>query len=381
MISLLDLDRKEVIKKFWTYRSVVNGKNFFKYYPDFDINFYKTSNSLLGDDKDICDEFWKYGQFQSKQYRNKYTIVFYLDKINDAVGGANILLYTAHKINQMKHPKISAKIYTANGVNIANRFVSENDYATPFEFTNNHTVVVYPENIKGNPLKGKNVIRWILLKLDYVIAKNKFWKKKDRIYSWEPHDVFSRLTLPMHPKNMFDCEIKNNYKNLKTIDSVHLIKKARLLIKDFNNYTIYNPSHKDLNQHPIHSICLDEKDSLYPQEMIKMFDSSKYFYCYDINTFWAVIAPLCGCITILCPPNKPLDRTKYFQDTMLYHPSGYTHTAGIATNNSKEEIEIAQKTLSISNDSITKLIDLYEKDFMLWLEKDVIEYLDKINKK
>jgi hypothetical protein len=369
--SLLNLTRKEVIKNFSKYRYIVNGNNFLKYYPDFDIEYYKTNNNLIGlSNKEIIKDFVVSGQFKSKQYRNKYTIVFYFDRINDSAGGVNILLHTAYKINQMSHPQISAKVYSADGFNIGNQFVRVDDYATPFEFTNNHTIAVYPENVKGNPLKAKHVIRWILLEPKYGFVQNKFWRKKDRAYSWEPSDLYPRLTLPMHPKNMFENLLIHNQNN-KTIENICLVKKARLFLD----------IHKDLNQHPADSLSLESVDVFEPNKMIEIFKASKYFYCYDVNTFWAVIAPLLGCITILCSPKQKLDRETYFKKTMLYHPSGYIHDAGIAIDNSKEEIEYAQKTLHIANQSINTLIDLYEQDFYQWLNTEVIEYLNKINNK
>jgi hypothetical protein len=369
--SLLHLTRKEVIKNFSKYRYIVNGNNFLKYYPDFDIEYYKTNNNLIGlSNKEIIKDFVTSGQFKSKQYRNKYTIVFYLDRINDSVGGASILLYTVYKINQMQHPQISAKIYTADGLNIRHKFVGVDDYATPFEFTNDHTIAVYAENVRGNPLKAKHVIRWILLEEKYGFVLKKFWRKKDRVCSWEPSDWYPRLTLPMHPKNMFENLLIDNQNN-KTIENICLVKKARLLL-DID---------KDLNLHPADSLSLESVDVFDPNKMIEIFKASKYFYCYDVNSFWAVIAPMLGCITILCSPKQKLDRETYFKKTMLYHPSGYIHDAGIAIGNSKEEIEYAQKTLHIANQSINILIDLYEQDFRQWLNTEVIEYLNKINNK
>lgn len=383
----LDLTHEQVVEKFLKFRGLSNSI-FLHYYPDFDVDFYKQKYLLDGSDRDIMKNFWLIGQYKSRRYKNKYTIVFYINKINDAVGGANILLHAIKTINQLNHPKIDAKIYVANGLDIANRFVRRNDYCTPYEFNNDHTIAVYPENVIGNPLNAKNVIRWIFLPVDIDDQSEsvKKWNKKDRIYSWEPDLNHNRLVLPMSPiimfPNIYDYTINNDTRKGK---SVYLVKKGRFFVPNFDHYKVHDTFHKDLNKHPSDSICLDYFDSQKPEQMIEMFHNSEFFYCYDPNSFWAVIAPLCGCITILCIPEQQKkqkrfkNRKNYFQQSMLYHKSGHLHDAGIAFGDSNKEIEYARATLPKAKESIDKLIKLYEQDFFQWLDEDVVKYLDNIN--
>jgi len=349
--------------------------DFYKEYPDFDMSFYKKKYNIEGTDDEIIQDFWNEEQYKRKErriYNDRIKIVLYLSSLSTGgCGGLEAMLRLAQKINQGDTSKIYAKIYNATaGIKRNNPFC--NDFASPHEI-NDRTIVVYPEVIKGNPLGAKNVIRWILLDLGIEMPSNHYltWGQKDLIYFWEPKIGQPQLAIPFISEN-----IKNTNKDIPRRDTCYMIKKGRLyqnigsrILDSDNNY-----SNGLKVIHSSQSIAIDNGVMIENLPIEEIFNGCKIFYCYDPNCFYAIMAPICGCITVLYPHDRYSSKEDYIKQR-IYTKNGYVHFAGIAYGDSKEEIENAFKTLPQAKESLNKLISLYEVDFTNFMS-DIFEYMN-----
>ena len=325
---------------------IYSSNSFNLLYNDFDINYYKKYYNLEGNDIDIIHNYHVMRKTKKLIYNDRIKIVIYTPKIYVNCGGIVILHYIAKVINDLNYKNIYAKLYTYDGTKYKNEFC--NDFADPFEI-NDNTIVIYPEIIKGNPLNAKNVIRWILLDLGLEMPLDHFinWNKSDIVYHWEPSKLQNtkQLTVPY-----FNTKIKK-YNNTTRSGSCYLIKKGRFMHKNINN------------MHPSDSICIDD---ILIDEIINIFNKCKYFYCYDPNTFYILIAPLCGCITILYPLEN-YSKKDLFKNRMTCK-GDYIFDSGIAYGNSNEEIQYAENTLNSTTTNFNKLLDLYKNDITIFLD-------------
>jgi hypothetical protein len=277
----------------------INDIEFNKIFFDFDIDFYKKNNNDLLNYliiNNITDEiskkflkqhFYNFGRFERRIYNNKIKIIIVSDLFTDsghASGGALACYYLAYLINNLKS-NFYAKILTYSNSIIQNNFC--NDLAIIGEI-NNNTILIYPDGSAGNPFSGKYVIRWMLQELGNFRPKDffKFWSKDDFVYHWENLGNLKKirilLTPYMNEKYKIDKET-----HFKREGSCYLIKKYK-----------YNNDINNLDFHENESILID---NLPLDGIIKTFQTTKTFYCYDINSFHWLAALLCGCKSIVYP--------------------------------------------------------------------------------
>ena len=360
------------------YKSVEldNTIDFYKEYPDFDMSFYKKKYNIEGTDKEIIEDFWNNQQYKEKDkrvYNDRIKVVVYVPyPLNESNGGLVALCRLAQKINQGDTSKIYAKIYTPFGV-VAKKNKYCNDFASPHEI-NDRTIVIYHENVSGNPLAAKHVIRWVLLDMGITTPINNClsWNKKDLIYFWEPKIGHPQLAMPF-----IEEDIKNTNKDISRRDTCYLIKKGKFLQDNKRKHTL--DDHNDYSfglkvMHPKLSLGIDTGNIGDILSLPELFNGCKIFYCYDPISFYAMMAPLCGCITVLYAHDRYSSKEDYIKRG-LYHKNGYSHFAGISYGDSKEEIDNAFKTLPQAKESLNKLISLYEIDFTN-LMSDIFEYMN-----
>ncbi|MDD6134935.1 MAG: hypothetical protein PUB49_09635 [Selenomonadaceae bacterium] len=197
---------------------------------------------------------------------------------------------------------------------------------------NDDTIVIYPEIVYGNPLRAKNVVRWLCYYYPYNVDDNNAYSTNDFFVAYR--DIFNNEVL--NPKglllkvNNFDGELYRNYNHEERHGCCYIIRKG-IARKDL-------PSSFD---GPI-------IDDLPEAEKIKVFNHSEYCYSYDTQTFYSSIAALCGCksIVVLEP-----GRTKqcYRDDNDLDY--------GVAWGCSEEELQRAQSTVC----KLQEVIDDWER--------------------
>lgn len=219
----------------------------------------------------------------------------------------------------------------------------------PF-FNKKKTIVVYPEVVYGNFLRANNVVRWLLY----------YYKWKD-LQSYDSSDLFIcyRQLFNDWELNPQGYEIK-----LVSFDS-NLYRQYNFKDRAGNCYVLRKGANrKDLPSSfdgPVIDYGMKEA------EIVEIFNTHKFCYLYDTQTFYAKIAAVCGCIPIVVlePGKSKEDYLKGEEISML----------GVAYGDSSEEIKKAIDTrealiksldYSDSNDiNILKFIDLLNVRFNL----------------
>jgi hypothetical protein len=286
--------------------NIFNIHNFNKIFWDFEPSVYKEFYKDLKEFNDykLKKHYWSEGRYQNRIYNNKLKIIIYCNpwNINDnyfGAGGDTVLYRFAKLINEQTYKNVYAKIYTHNRINIENPFC--NFFAEDNEI-NPRTLVVYSDGCEGNPLKSKNVMRWILLEIGTLYRDINFYKSwglNDIVYHWEKSHILKNTKILNI--NYVDQKFKNlNNKRYK--NSCYLVKKRILEINNKNIEFI----------HPKNSICIDEIKLDY---IVNYFNICKKFYCYDLKTFFIIGAIICGCKVILVPDSR--DKKTYIESTLL----------------------------------------------------------------
>lgn len=197
-------------------------------------------------------------------------------------------------------------------------------------FTDDDTIVVYPELIWGNPLKAKNVVRWFLSFNPYV--GEEAYGKNDLVISYR--EIFNDKELNPECRlcymTNFDYDLykQNNFGERK--GTCYIIRKGKDrkdLPKDFDGPII---------------------DTMSEQDIVKTFNTCERCISYDTQTFYTSIAAMCGCLPIVVtePGKTRSDYTR--QDDTIY---------GVAYGFDEKEINYALDTRK----ALTEHIDGFKK--------------------
>lgn len=159
------------------------------------------------------------------------------------------------------------------------------------------SIVIYPEIINGNPLRIKNVVRWLLhnpgfhtKQIDYSANElyYKFNSAIDDFYYEGSYLSQNELKVIFYPLGVYNNDVEME----RDIECCHLIRKGK----------------EKPPIHPKHSIQID---GLPHTEIAKIFKRSKRFISYDDYTAYSIFAALCGCESIVVP-EKNCDLTAWY---------------------------------------------------------------------
>jgi hypothetical protein len=147
------------------------------------------------------------------------------------------------------------------------------------------TVVVYPELQRGNPLRARNVVRWLL------------YHDAGRAYEFGPDEMFFRVDKNFdHPAisggapDLFLYEIHPAYRDHGRTDrtgACYMLRKGK------GKPRIPETEGAEL---------LDGKSH---EEIAEAFNRCEVFYSYDEATMYSQYAALCGCLSIVIPGDYP----------------------------------------------------------------------------
>lgn len=308
------------------------------------IDFYRnqTHNDLLY----IFNKNYDVKSYQvPSDYKDKIKIVIYTPPIDHACGGVMVMYNLMKTIGSLNKSNIVPLIYSYDHRIYKNNFC--NNFFNPF-LIDDKTVVIYPETISGNPLAAKHVVRWILLDLGLEVPKDRYkqWKSTDLVYHWEPVSL-------KNTKQLVDIWINpkvTKYNHNKREKISYALKKMQWIPHSLhpNGLTKY---------HSDETISIDGMDN---EETIKTLNESLAFYCYDPNSFYAIMAPLCGSITVLHPVHN-MNKKQFLQSRILYHKdTNFYFDSGIAYGNSTSEIKRAFETVTNAGVEFSKLASLYK---------------------
>lgn len=192
---------------------------------------------------------------------------------------------------------------------------------TNWPYVDDDTIVVYPEVIFGNPLAAKHVVRWFLNVNPYT-----------GIYIGEQ---------PHGKDDLFICYVQQ-------FNDIGLNPTGRQVELLHFNYDVYKRTNYGYREGSCFIIRKGNTrsdlpsslpgiiiDALSEEEKVEVLNKCKYCYSYDTHTLYAVVAAVCGCVSIVVP-----EPGKKREDYLDSDEKGW----GIAYGDSPEEIEFACKT-------------------------------------
>lgn len=226
------------------------------------------------------------------------------------------------------------KIYRLFGAEInSNRFkaYSNEKLNCPIKYTpfvSSNTIVVYPEIVEGNPLKGKKIVRWILYHPGGHTGRSllnndelKFYYQKAFIEeSYNLHKIFTL-----------------NYIN------IDLCKQTNFNERKGNCYIIRKGSKRDDLPQSFDGPIIDKMSD---EEIANVFNQKKYCISYDTMTFYTIFAAACGCIPIIVPI-QGISKDKWQPNKEYRYGRAYGDTP--------EDIEFAIKTRNALLETIANI--------------------------
>lgn len=164
----------------------------------------------------------------------------------------------------------------------------------PKDINTNQWIVIYPEIVFGNPLKAKNVIRWLLHNPDFNHEtgkndKNFYFCKGELYYRIGPW--FKDFQYPGSTTSKSFLQVFHFPFELFNLDNASKNRSGTA-------YTIRKGSNKKLVHDLSDSILID---GLKLDEIAKIFKQVKTFISYDSTTTFSYFAALCGCTSVVVP--------------------------------------------------------------------------------
>lgn len=336
---------------------VYSLKTFYINHPEFNYYTYRGENLKKFDNMTEVEVilYWLNNQspvITDLKYQQKNIIIYPHLNFNLKDGGITVQYYLASLLDKLG---IKVRMYTSNFINKNNIF--NNFYNNDFDI--NDSIVIYCEGINGNPLNAPYVVRWMLSELgknvpyDYVNT----WGKNELVYYFN-----SEPKIVNNPSNFFKF-LTVIYIN-PSIKNINLNKRS-------NYCHTYRKSfyHKNVNIiHPTDSFEISRAHS--QEDYVELFNKYKYFVSYDPLTFLTIIAPLCGCISIVHPIEN-VTKEGWLKTSALYQyfkEKGNFNIYGIAYGNSSEELKFAQNTIHLVKNQWNDIINNYQvkliKDFI-----------------
>jgi hypothetical protein len=339
-------------------------KTFYTNYPEFDYYIYRGLNSEKFNNMSEVNVvlYWLNNkstidtdEININKYKQKNIIIYphLYFSLND--GGTIVQYYLASLLDKLG---VKVRIYTSSFRNKNNIF--NNFYNNDFDI--NDAIIIYCEGINGNPLNAPFTVRWMLSELgknipyDYVDS----WGKNELVYYFnsEPKIVNNR----------------NNFYKFLTVIYINPNIKYYNLNERFNYCYTFRKSfyHKNINIiHPPNSLEITRSHS--QEDYIEIFNKHKYFVSYDPLTFLCIIAPLCGCISIIYPIHD-VNKEDWLKNSALFQyfrEKGDFNIYGVAYGNSQKELEFAQSTIHLVKDQWDDIINNYQTK--------VVDFINDIN--
>lgn len=210
-------------------------------------------------------------------------------------------------------------------------------------------VVVYPEEIYGNPLGAKNVVRWLLY-FDRYATDDAAYGPDDQFFTYKMNfnNAARNPSNRIMYINHYDLDFYKQTNFGERKGTCYLVKKGAGrpdLPAEFDGPIV---------------------DDLPERKKVEVFNECERFVSYDLHTGYSALAVMCGCESVVVPePGRT--RADYVKPPAVYD--------GIAFGTSPEELEHAAKT----RDRARRCFEYFNEqskrnaeDFALWAQ----EYYD-----
>jgi hypothetical protein len=156
------------------------------------------------------------------------------------------------------------------------------------DFASEDMVVIYPEITEGNPLKAKNVVRWLLHTPGFHTG-NIFYGRNELYFF---HGDNNRKNFN-HPFSI----ISNTMLDILHIPTEQYTNKNHV-DRQGVAYCLRKNKHPRLIHDLTNSICIG---GMSHAEISQVFDNCKTFISYDPYTLYSTLAVISGCESIVAP--------------------------------------------------------------------------------
>lgn len=146
-------------------------------------------------------------------------------------------------------------------------------------------VVVYPEVVDGNPLRARNVVRWLLHRPGFHTGRVSFGES-DLVFFYD-----KQFDDPMYNK------LPSNHLRVIENHSAIYFKKNHFK-RSGSCYMVRKGAGRSLDCHPVGAELLDGRSHQYIAEA---FNRYEYFYSYDLYSMYSRFAAICGCKSVVVP--------------------------------------------------------------------------------
>jgi len=299
---------------------------------------------------------------------SKRIIIYAHTPMCETDGGVVVQYYFANVLQNMfkQNVFICNKFDNNANNNIFNTFI--NIDSIPDEEQEN-TVVIYCEGLKGNPLKAKYVVRWMLSKLGQNVPF-------DFYYTWGPNEI---IYFFLSQKDMVNNLIPVKYLTLLYINpkitNLNGVRKGTCFTR--RKSFIHLNGTPDI--HPNNSFEITKFHS--QSDFISFFNQYEIFISYDPLTFLSIIAVMCGCVSVVVPI-QDVSKQDYFKMTAFYDymvDKNVSDIYGLAYGTSEDEIHFAKSTLHLGKKQITDIQNWFINKYINKFIQDIHNWNDNSN--
>jgi hypothetical protein len=368
--------------------AIYSLKTFYRHFPNFRYFEYRKylNNSQISEVDTIINWYkFDFNYMFKNDFQKKNIIIYPHDRFQTNDGGVLVQYYLAQILDQFgERVRISANS-TQN--EIFNNFYEE---GAENEINIENSIVIYCEGIETNPLKATHVVRWLLSELGKNVPQNRYlqWDRHDIVYyfNYEPKFDSNRNSMCDSNRNsMCDsnrnsmCDNNGIFKLLSVIYLDPNLQSTNQALRGkychtFRKFRKFHKEsyHKNQMIHPTNSFEITRQHD--QSDYIKIFNQYEYFVAYDPLTFLSIIAPLCGCLSIIYPVEN-VNYDDWLKTTAVYRycqDQKIKRLYGIAYGDSHDEITFAKSTLSLVReqwDDITRYL----------LETSVVPFINDIH--
>ena len=149
------------------------------------------------------------------------------------------------------------------------------------------SVVVYPELVRGNPLKARNVVRWLLYKPGVL---HPFEFGADELF-FRVGEFCDVPEITGGAPDLLLWKINSVYRN----ENRSFRKGACFIVRK-------GREKPRIAETEAGAICID---GMSHKEINEVFNSCDTFYSYDEATMYSQYAAICGCVSVIIPGMYP----------------------------------------------------------------------------
>lgn len=260
--------------------------------------------------------------------------------ISEMCGGVNVLCQLAKTLADRGH---DSKIYLKNKATSVHNTIYNNYHEQ--DTVDDETFVIYPEMDVGNSMNAKNVIRWVL----YGAHMYEQYSPDEIIYYYAPFCknntmIRQQLNILYVPPGV------TNQNRDRPNELCYIVKKGWQL-----------PAIRRMGSRfqTISGTCLDHVTT--HNELIEIFNTTTYFYCYDPCSFLVLFALMCGCIVYKEPVEGYTEEEWMY--AMSFHNSG--RLKGFAYG--VENLQYARDTIQDAGESCRRIFENSDKTVDVFL--------------